>query len=121
MFAKNLKKLFSSRHSKFAILGSGAGGVALSGKLATTKDIMRHDITLYDSSQFHYYKPGWTMVGSGLLSQSETKRPMRDIIPDGVNWVPENIAKITPEENSFTLNNGEVHTYDNVCIHCPLF
>ena len=114
MFSKTLRNAFGVKHSKYAIIGGGGGGISLAGRLSNDLDFINHEITIYDKSNYHYYKPSWTLVGSGLFEKSNSRYSMKDSIPNGVGWNKINVMRVEPEKNAIHLENGEIHTYDNV-------
>lgn len=54
-----------SKHSKYAVVGTGTGGLNLITHLIRS-NIPASDIRVFEPSQFHYYQPGFTMVGAGF-------------------------------------------------------
>lgn len=48
-------------------------------------------------SNYHNYH-----LGVGLYDQNKTMKPIDSVIPSGVVRVPENIAKVDPENNLLT-------------------
>ena len=93
----SLYRLFST-HSKIVIVGAGTGGINLSTHLLRAK-IPSSDLRIIDPSSFHYYQPGWTMVGGNLCSSDLTKRPMGDIIPKNISWTKQKVSRVFPEKN----------------------
>ena len=58
---------FSFAHqSKFCIIGGGTGGVNIAAHLVRSK-INPRDISIFEPAHYHYYQPGWTVVGSGMV------------------------------------------------------
>ena len=89
--------LFST-HSKIVIIGGGTGGLNLSTHLLRAK-IPNSDIRIVEPSTYHYYQPGWTMVGGNLCSSDLTKRPMEDIIPKNISWTKQRVSRVFAEKN----------------------
>ncbi len=54
-----------SQHTKYCIIGGGTGGLNTVSHLLRKK-ISPKDIKIIDPSEYHYYQPGWTMVGNNL-------------------------------------------------------
>ena len=48
------------------IVGAGAAGIAVASSLLARKADL--DIAIIDPADIHYYQPGWTMVGAGVLT-----------------------------------------------------
>jgi sulfide:quinone oxidoreductase len=102
------------RHSKVVIIGGGIGGIGIAGRLATNKNFLRHEITVFEKQKHHYYKPGWTLVSSGILDFDKVRIPMSEALPMGVNLQENEIREVDPKNNRLYLDNGQVHTYENV-------
>lgn len=114
MISKEIAKNIGVRHSKFAIIGGGVGGLTLATKMSQSKDFENSEITIYEFNPHTYHKPYWAMVGTGVLPFEKARTPMEEVIPEGVQWVKDTVTSINPDENSFELKSGEVHTYENV-------
>lgn len=91
------------------IVGAGAGGVAVAASLLKRRANL--NIALIDPAKEHSYQPGWTLVGGGVFKQSQTRRPMSSVIPNGVKHYAEAADTFQPDENSVTLANGKVISY----------
>jgi len=87
-----------------AIVGAGAVG------LATAASLLKHNpkltVTVFDPADEHYFQPGWTLVGSGIMPQEKTVRSMDSVIPKKVSWVQEAVTEFRPESDFITLANG---------------
>lgn len=92
-----------------AIVGAGAGGLAAAASLL--KQNPKLTVTVFDPADEHYYQPGWTLVGSGLMPQEKTVRPMDSVIPKKVSWVQEAVTEFHPDSDFITLANGVDVTY----------
>lgn len=68
------------------------------------------------------------MIGGGLLGDSPSahKKEGKYVVKSqaemfkfnpGVNWVQEAVSGFTPKENSITLGNGDVYTYDYLVVN----
>ncbi len=56
------------------VVGGGAAGCAVTASLLKRDGSLR--IGVIEPSEQHYYQPGWTMVGAGVFTRSQTERPM---------------------------------------------
>jgi sulfide:quinone oxidoreductase len=67
MFNQILKISYSYiKHTKFCVLGGGTGGINTVSQLLRQNNIRAADIRIFEPSSYHYYQPGWTMVGNNL-------------------------------------------------------
>lgn len=90
------------------ILGGGSAGITVAARLKR-KGVF-NSIAIIDPSDEHFYQPLWTLVGNGLVDKTETKKPMKDVIPSGVIWLQESVTEILPKENQVKTNN-ETYEY----------
>lgn len=51
-----------------------------------------------------------------MLPLADTKRPMADIIPQGVKWVKDSAAELLPEVNEVVCGSGKRLTYDYLIV-----
>ena len=96
------------------IVGAGSGGIAVAASLLKRKRDLR--IALIDPADKHYYQPGWTMVGGGVFSDTQTMRNMRDLIPKGVSWIKQAVVGFAPQENTVQLDNGQSLHYQQLIV-----
>jgi len=66
-----------------AIVGAGAGGLAAAASLL--KQNPKLSISVFDPADEHFYQPGWTLVGSGMMTPEKTVRQMDSVIPKKVS------------------------------------
>jgi hypothetical protein len=100
----------SDARAKVVIAGAGAAGLSIAARLA--RQMPNATITIFDARRDHYFQPGWTLVGAGWWTPSQTVEPTRSYIPSGVTWVEQNIIEFNPDSNEVTDASGQKHTYD---------
>ncbi|KAK7693596.1 hypothetical protein QCA50_003165 [Cerrena zonata] len=81
---------------KIVVVGAGAGGLTVANQIynrfrAAGKALSEGDIAILDAAEYHYYQPGWTLVGAGLLKKTDTRRPLKSLIPQHLAHIPENV------------------------------
>jgi sulfide:quinone oxidoreductase len=54
------------------VVGGGAAGLSVSHQLRRAMKGL--DVAIVEPSSKHYYQPGWTMVGGGVINKRETER-----------------------------------------------
>ena len=52
-------------HYEVVIVGAGAEGISVAASLKSRKSDLK--IVIIDPADIHYYQPGWTMVGGGMM------------------------------------------------------
>jgi sulfide:quinone oxidoreductase len=104
----------SDKKVKIVIVGGGAGGIMATVRLS--KATPNAEITLIAPNEVHLYQPGQVFVAAGVMTEDDLKKNNSDFIPDGVNWVKDEVTTFTPEKNSVTTaNNGDV-SYDYLVV-----
>ena len=98
------------------IVGGGSAGISTAAALR--KRDKHLSIAIIEPSDTHYYQPGWTLVGAGILPQSATYRPMASVIPNGVKWFKTEATEFAPTENRVALASGDDVSY-RVLVLCP--
>ncbi len=99
----------SSKH-QIVIVGGGTGGIAVASHLL--KELENPDIAVIEPSDTHYYQPGWTFVGGGIVDASRTARPMSKVIPKGVQWIQDSVATLDPANNTLKTEGGKEIGYE---------
>ena len=101
-------------HHQVLIVGGGAAGITVAARLKRLRPGL--DVALLEPSSDHYYQPGWTLVGAGVFSLEQTRRPEASLVPDGVTWIREGAAGFDPAQNSLTTTAGQVLSYDALVV-----
>ncbi len=98
------------------IVGAGAGGISVGASLKARKSNL--SIAVIDPADIHYYQPGWTMVGGGIFSASQTAKTMGSLIPRDVTWIKAAVAAFEPQNNAVILDGCRVVKYSRLVV-CP--
>ena len=96
---------------KILILGSGAGGTMIAAKLRRHLDPGQWDITILDNDEIHHYQPGWLFIPFGIYTAQDCMKPKRDFIPQGVDFVLDQVVGVDPESRMVEGRKGR-YTYD---------
>jgi len=97
----------SDKNVKIVIVGGGAGGIMATARL--NRAAPNADITLIAPNSVHLYQPGQVFIAAGLMKESDIQANNSDFVPDGVNWIKDEVTVFSPEENKVTTaNNGEI-------------
>lgn len=91
------------------IVGGGAGGLAAAASLLRRRPQL--DVAVVEPREFHDYQPGYTLIGAGLFSTADVRRPMAKVMPKGVNWLRTAVKAFAPDENCLLLENGKELRY----------
>ena len=103
-------------HHEVLIIGAGTAGIMAASQLKKQRPKLK--IGILDPAETHYYQPAWTLVGADAYKFSDTARPMKSLIPNGVNWIKEFADKFDPKTNKVTTKQGNEFSYDYLIV-CP--
>ena len=101
---------------RLLILGGGTAGTMMVNKLADVLDRDEWHITIVDSTETHYYQPGFLFIPFGIYTPRDVVKPRRDFFPRGVNVRISEIDRIDPENNRVILADNVVLSYDYLII-----
>jgi len=101
-------------HHQILIVGGGAAGITVAARLKRFRPGL--DVAILEPAADHYYQPGWTLVGAGVFSLEQTRRPEASLIPAGVTWIREGVAGFDPTSNSVTTTGGQTLSYDALVV-----
>ena len=103
-----------STDARIVIAGAGAAGISIATRLSRQLDGAR--ITLIDSRETHLYQPGLTLVATGNWKPSKVEDPNARFIPDGVEWLQDDVVEFNPDNNRVETAGGESVAYDYLVI-----
>ncbi len=112
----NATQTAQSNRYDVLVVGGGAAGCAVTASLLKRDGSLR--IGVIEPSEQHYYQPGWTMVGAGVFTRSQTERPMAQCIPKAAQWIRAAVTGFLPEQNTVVLEDGRQLAY-RALIVCP--
>ena len=97
-------------HYQIAIIGAGTAGIMTAAQLLKKEKSL--DIVIIDPVEMHYYQPAWTLVGAGTYDFDKTAKPIKDLIPPGVEWVQDSVTEFFPEEAKIKKQQGRIISYN---------
>ncbi|AZF00830.1 Oxidoreductase (flavoprotein) [Pseudomonas orientalis] len=98
------------------VIGGGSAGIGLLASLLKREPQL--NLILIEPNDFHCYQPAWTLVGGGAYDLQKTRRPLADVLPDGVTWVQAAVSELLPDEQTVVLDSGQRVTWKNLIV-CP--
>ncbi|KAF7562259.1 hypothetical protein G7046_g1853 [Stylonectria norvegica] len=104
------------RSHRVVVVGGGSAGLAISHQLLRSGKFVSDDIAIVDPAVWHDYQPGWTLVGGGIKTREELRRPMDSLIDPKLKFYNENLAAFHPNDNSVTLGNGDKVSYEHLVV-----
>ncbi|KAJ5460774.1 Sulfide:quinone oxidoreductase [Penicillium daleae] len=106
----------TGRAHKVVVVGGGSAGMAISHQLLQSGKFARDEIAIVDPAEWHHYQPGWTLVGGGLKTKEELRRPLKDLADPQLKLYAESVATFSPEKNFVTLGNGDNLSYEQLIV-----
>ena len=100
---------------KLVILGAGAGGCIIANKMRQKLDEKEWKITIIDRNTVNHYQPGWLFVPFGIYDIKDCIRPLSNFIPQGVDFVNEEITNVDPVGKVISTTNGK-YDYDWIVV-----
>ncbi|KAF3388779.1 Sulfide:quinone oxidoreductase [Penicillium rolfsii] len=106
----------TGRAHKVVVVGGGSAGMAISHQLLQSGKFAQDEIAIVDPAEWHHYQPGWTLVGGGLKTKEELRRPLKDLADPKLKLYAESVATFSPEKNFVTLGNGDNLSYEQLIV-----
>ncbi|KZV91072.1 FAD/NAD(P)-binding domain-containing protein [Exidia glandulosa HHB12029] len=108
---------------KFLVVGGGSAGLNVAhqvyyrfGRAGGDLAPKPGDIAIADAATYHYYQPGWTLVGGGLMQKANTRKSLASLIPKPFHLFQENVASFDPANNAVTLDSGRKVQYEYLIV-----
>ncbi|QDS37967.1 NAD(P)/FAD-dependent oxidoreductase [Brevibacillus brevis] len=102
---------------KILILGAGYGGLLTTLQLQKKLNYNEAEITLVNKHNYHYITTWLHEPAAGTAPADHARVSLDGILnKDKVNFVKGTVQAIQPEEQTMTLENGEVLSYDYLVI-----
>ncbi|KAG5727686.1 hypothetical protein E4T56_gene12245 [Termitomyces sp. T112] len=106
---------------KVLVVGGGSGGLSVARQIydrfaAAGKPLGVGDVAIADGADYHYYQPGWTLVGSGLQPKSNYRALLAPLVPKHIAYIPENVKSFSPKTSSVTTATGRELYYDALVV-----
>lgn len=106
----------ASRSHRVVVVGGGSAGLTVGHQLLRSGKFAQHDIAIVDPAEWHHYQPGWTLVGGGLKTKEELRRPLDSLVDPKINLYSDTVAAFAPEDSSVTLGNGDKLSYEHIVV-----
>ena len=101
---------------RLVVLGAGTAGTMVVNKLRHRLPREDWQISVVDSSQRHFYQPGYLFLPFGRYTPDQVVRPVRRYIPDGVDLVQGEVECVDPDAGEVRLTDGHRMPYDYLVI-----
>ncbi|SFV57691.1 FAD-dependent pyridine nucleotide-disulphide oxidoreductase [hydrothermal vent metagenome] len=104
----------SDKNVKVLIVGGGAGGIMALVRLH--RAMPNAEFTIIAPNETHLYQPGQVFVAAGLYTHEDLVKQNSDLIPDGVNWIKDEVATFDPDKNKVVTRGGKEVGYDYMVV-----
>ena len=101
---------------RLLVLGGGTAGTMVANKLRRRFDLADWQITVVDHDDAHLYQPGLLFVPFGNLRADGIVKPRQRFLPDDVDLVIGEIARVDAAANTVMLAGGRELPYDYLVI-----
>ena len=101
---------------RLVVLGAGTAGTMVVNKLRHRLSREDWQISVVDSSDRHFYQPGYLFLPFGRYTPDQVVRPVRRYIPDGVDLVQGEVECVDPDAGEIRLTDGHRMPYDYLVI-----
>ena len=98
------------------VLGGGTAGTMAVAKLRPRLDRTEWRITVVDQDDEHHYQPAYLFIPFGTYRREDAVKRRSRFIPDGVDLVFGAVAKVEPDRNLVTLQDGTELGYDQLIV-----
>jgi len=104
----------SDKKVKVLVVGGGAGGIMALVRLH--RAMPNAEFTIIAPNEIHLYQPGQVFMAAGLYTHDDVVKPNKEFIPDGVNWIKDEVATFDPDNNKVTTLGGKEVGYDYMVV-----
>ncbi|KIY65499.1 sulfide-quinone oxidoreductase [Cylindrobasidium torrendii FP15055 ss-10] len=106
---------------RVVVVGAGSGGLSVARQIYTRfkkqgQALNDGDIAIIDPAEYHYYQPGWTLVGSGLANKAEFRHPLAPLVPKHFTFISDGVETFQPASSSITTHAGRSLSYDALVV-----
>lgn len=115
-FATVLPAHSNTRSHKVVVVGGGSAGLSISHQLLRSGEFTQDDIAIIDPAAWHHYQPGWTLVGGGLKTKEELRKPMSSLIDAKIKLYGDAVDTFSPENNFITLGTKDKISYEQLVV-----
>ncbi|MGC2855318.1 NAD(P)/FAD-dependent oxidoreductase [Novispirillum sp. DQ9] len=100
--------------ARIVIAGAGAAGIAMASQVS--RRLSGATITVIDRKATHWFQPGFTLVAAGIWDPAKVEVANAAYMPQGVEWVQEEVAAFSPETNTVATSGGRTIAYDYLIV-----
>ncbi|KAJ0177416.1 hypothetical protein K1T71_007425 [Dendrolimus kikuchii] len=102
------------RRCKLLVIGAGTGGCSTVSRFA--RKLKDNEIIILEPSPVHYYQPMFSLIAAGLKKQSDSCRPLENILPANVDWIKDYADDFDPCNKIVYTKCGHKILYDFMVI-----
>ncbi|CAD5212068.1 unnamed protein product [Bursaphelenchus okinawaensis] len=99
---------------RLVVVGAGTGGTALAAQFSSS--LLKGQVAVIDASPIHYYQPGFTLIGGGLIPPATVIKERQSTLAKNVKWIKQDVAEFNAKDNSLVLRDGKEVGYDYLVV-----
>mgnify|MGYP001817577929 FL=1 len=102
--------------SHIVVLGAGLGGLPAAYELRALLD-KKHQVTVVNANEFFQFVPSNPWVAVGWRTREQVTFKIEPYLKKkGINFFPQFVKKLDPQNNQLVLKNGETVEYEYLLI-----
>ena len=98
------------------VLGAGTAGTIIVNKLRSRLPKEQWRITVVTKDDVHDYQPGYLFIAFGTNTPAQTRRSARQFLPEGVDVIVADVARVDAPAQTVHLTDGQELAYDQLVI-----
>lgn len=106
-------------HFRLIVLGGGAGGISTASRILSKKKDLKNEVLIIEPGDYHFFQPGWPLVGSGEVNLEATKKETEKVIPKGARWMKAFVDSVDPVKREVKAG-GTLVSYDFMIVSLGL-
>lgn len=104
----------SGKKVKVVVVGAGTAGIMAIVRL--NRALPNAELSIIAPNEIHLYQPAQVFVAAGLETIDDMKKENKDLIPNNVNWIKDEVASFHPEKNMLITRGGQEVAYDYMVV-----
>ncbi|KAI6178867.1 Sulfide:quinone oxidoreductase, mitochondrial [Aphelenchoides besseyi] len=105
-----LSSVLCKEQFRLLICGGGTAGSAVAARFS--RSLPAGQIAVVDGDPKHYYQPGYSLLGGGLIPAASIVREKQNCLPKSTKLFGQEVEEFRPKENTIVLKDGTEIDYE---------